>query len=237
MKAGVMQFGLMKMIQSIGLYRTPKPRTMPVAMTSKLYRSIHKLPLSIWKDCLVAHELDKLIIEGNPTALEIMDAFESLYHEYVEAAGGHEAVTQLHKSARFKARESRVKLFELLRDAIRIEPTQGLFELFRTFPLYQPLEIDYTPENVERQIKSMEAYYNDDLIRYMNELDQMRVNDPEQGKPTHYTYEYFNQVETAIETAFKINILETITVGKYCVWLNNYKAHIKHLESQKNDIR
>ncbi len=74
-------------------------------------------------------------------------------------------------------------------------------------------------------------------IQFRNELDQMRVNDPEQGKPTHYTYEYFNQVETAIETAFKVNIPETITVGKYCVWLNNYKAHVKYLESQKNDIR
>lgn len=205
-------------------------------MTSKLYRSIHKLPLSVWKDCLVNQDLQGLVIEGQPTHLELMDAFESLYHQYVEAAGGNDASNQLHKTARFKARESRVKLFELLCDAVRFQPSLGLFELFHHFPLYQPLELEYSAENIERQINAMNPYYKDDLIRYMNELDTMKLNS-EDGKPTHYTYEYFDKVLTEVETAFKMSIPETITVGKYCVWINKYKAYIKTLESQKHDIK
>ena len=54
-------------------------RTQPIKETnkiSKLYRSIHELPLRIFIACLVANDYKKLIIEGEVSEDELYEAFE-----------------------------------------------------------------------------------------------------------------------------------------------------------------
>ncbi len=225
-------YGLIQKIKSILAVYYPTTKISEPVTTFRLYQSIHKLPLNIWMDCLVNSEIDKLIIEGVPTYEELKEGFSKLYLEYVTASGGKDAVKQMANTARIKARESRLKLFEFLCDAIKTAPSAELYQLFYKFPLYQPLAIEYSVENVEKQIKSMLPYYNDDLIRYMNENDALNT---QQGKdaPTHYTYDYFYKVITEIESAFKVSISDTITVGKFTVWINKYKDYVTKMELKK----
>ena len=73
-------------------------RTQPINETnkiSKLYRSIHELPLRIFIACLVANDYKKLIIEGEVSEDELYEAFEVLYLQYVESAGGKDALKKV----------------------------------------------------------------------------------------------------------------------------------------------
>ena len=91
----VMQYGLMMRIGNTIQSLFQKRKTTTVITVSRLYRSIHKLPLPIFIDCLIDKDYTKLIIEGNATNEELEECFSSLYMQYVESAGGREAIKKL----------------------------------------------------------------------------------------------------------------------------------------------
>lgn len=227
----VMQFGLILKIKSIIHSLTRKRVTTSQNKTSKLYRSIHKLPLHIFIDCIVGKDLSKLIIEGNPSQDELEQCFEALYMDYVELAGGKDATSKLVKAHHISSIQLRVKMFEMLTQALLVNPSKEMFELLQQFTQYYPPQKEYSLEQVEVSINKMMPHYKSEKISLMLELDAMKLgNENKEQKETHYTYEYFASVLAELESVFKTpSINENMSVGKFCIWINKYKEYVKQV--------
>lgn len=215
----------------------PKTKTTKANPSTKLYRSIHKLPLHIFIDCLVAKEYEKLILEGNPSLEELQAQFEALYLEYVELIGGQATVRKIEDTKRVMNMQTRIKMFELLIAALKANPCEELFVLLYSFHKYMPIQKDYSVENAVLVVNSMIPHYKSETIDLMNELDSIKLANPEGNKEQHYTYEYFTSILTEIESAFKLSIGEEISVGKFCVWVTKYKAYVKAINEQNSKIK
>ena len=210
-------------------------RTQPINETnkiSKLYRSIHELPLRIFIACLVANDYKKLIIEGDVSEDELYEAFEVLYLQYVESAGGKDALKKVASTSKLALMKFRVDTFQMLVDTIKIEPSEELYKLFSFYPQYNPIIKDYSLENIEYTIGQMLPHWKSERIDLMNELDHIKLQDKDQAV-THYSYEYFNSILAELESVFKTpTINEEMNVGKFCTWLNKYKEHVKIINKQ-----
>lgn len=209
--------------------------TNEVSKTLKLYQSIHKLPLHIFIDCLVSQHYYLLVIEGKATIQEMEQAFESLYMQYVESAGGKEAVRQMVNASRTALIKFRVDTFELLVNTIKIEPSEELYNLFLQYPQYNPILKDYSLEAIEYTIGQMLPHWKSERIDLMNELDYIELQKKDKEQTTsHYSYEYFNSILAELESVFKTaTISDEMTVGKFCTWLNKYKEHVKIMNKQQ----
>ena len=211
-----------------------KQATNEMSKTLKLYQSIHKLPLHIFIDCLVSQQYYQLVIEGKATIQEMEQAFESLYMQYVESAGGKEAVNQMVNTARTALIKFRVETFELLVNTIKLEPSEDLYKLFEQYPQYNPILKEYSLEAIDYTIGQMIPHWKSERIDLMNELDYIELQKKEKGQKTsHYSYEYFNSILAELESVFKTaTISDEMTVGKFCTWLNKYKEHVKIMNKQ-----
>ena len=188
--------------------------------------------MSIFIDCLVNNELEKLIIEGTPTEKELSDCFDSLYMQYTEEAGGLQAKKKLMKTRQLTQLQNRVKMFGLLIEVINILPTKENFEFLYSFNEYLPERMEFSEDNLKKVINSMIPHWKSEYVDLMNELDKIKLSNPS-GKESHYTYEYFASTITEMESVFKTVIPENITVGKYCSWIAKYKAYARRLEIEK----
>lgn len=229
-----MQFGtiwkIKNIFQNLFLKQTKKKEKV---CTSRLYRSIHKLPLHIFIDCLVAQEYSKLIIEGKASHEEVMSQFEALYSEYVELIGGASTLSKIKDTKYIFNMQTRCTLFDLLVKALNDNPSEELFNLLYTFTKYHPPKKEYSLENVALVVKAMIPHYKSETIDLMNELDAIKLKNPEGEQKQHYTYEYFTSIIAELESAFKLSIGEDISVGKFCIWVVKYKAYVKSINEQK----
>lgn len=230
MRIGLMQFGLMLKIQSIIQAFFQRSETTPIKAPLKLYQSIHKLPLSVFIDCLVDHDYEKLVIEGEASTIDLVECFNKLYVEYIEAAGGRDAVNKLSKMGRLIDLRMTTERFAKLLATIEIYKTKEIFELLYLFPQYNPPEMEFSIENMNKVVKVMVTEWKSDLVDLSNLEAAQPKEDEEDNKA--YSHEYFMTAITGIEQALKITISENVTVGKFCAWVVRYKNHVRAIELQ-----
>jgi hypothetical protein len=188
--------------------------------------------LTIFIDCLIDKDYTKLIIEGNATNEELEECFSSLYMQYVEAAGGREAIKKLESTQTVALMQMRVKMFEYLIGIIKVKATKELFDYLYTFHTYYPIVLEFSEENTAKVVNSMIPYWKSETIDLMNELERYKVQNGD-APEVQYTYDYFNSMIVEMESSINMKSDDNMTVGKFCSWLNKYKAYVKSMESQQ----
>lgn len=231
-----MQYGLtMRMLSTMQAF-FPRFDKTPTKAPLKLYQNIHKLPLSVFIDCLVDNDYEKLIIEGEATHVELFNHFETLYMQYIEAAGGKDAVNKLYKTGRLVTLRMQTGLFAQVQEALKQYPTEEMFMLLYDFPQYNPPLMDYSVGNIEKVLKPMIAEWKSDLVDLAN-LEAAQPKEETKDDNPGYSHTYFMTAITGIEHALKVYIPENITVGKFCSWVVRYKEYVRAIELQNTTKR
>lgn len=217
------------------LGRSMKPKQTVQLPSLKLYRSIHRLPLPIFIDCLVGKEYERLVIEGQATEIELQECFDDLYTQYIEASGGKDVERGMEQICEFKLRGSLLVGFESLLKALQIAPTEELFNQLYEYHQFLPVRKEYSVDGINAVVRSMMPHYKRTKFLYDREIEFKNATAPTK-KITAYSYEYFASMLAEISTAFTMNIDENISVGMFCAYIVKYKNKAKIMEQQKSKV-
>jgi len=113
-----MLYGSMLRIKSSIMQRMNRLQPKELPNISNLYLSINKLPLSIFIDCLVDNEFNKLIIEGKATNEQLQQAWEKIMEEYGNAVAPNEVSNKLQDVKTLARKEYQIKRIELVLDLL-----------------------------------------------------------------------------------------------------------------------
>lgn len=207
----------------------------------KLISSIHKLPLEIFIDCLVDEDYARLIVEGEPTAEEIKEAWNNLLFEYNDAIGGDGqsnfvGFTKQYHHAKLK-HDKAVAYIELLNyyytnekvivpkwvnDLNRIVDlrTQFTNENASEFPAYLKKCFSRNKSNLVKM----------ELVKIQLEQLQSVQATKKEVKPDRG---YFTRVMINLKNYCNREIPTSISTYEFCVLVNNYTEYVKKMESQK----
>jgi hypothetical protein len=214
-----------------------KPKAITTTNVLKLYQSIYKLPLVIFKDCIVTGDLSGLVISGIPTEIELLECFEKLHIEFVTAAGGKTLANKMYNSARVAELQFRTTMFRQLKTALELYPIEKNFDLLYTFPTYNPIKLEYSEENVPKVITSMIPMYKHEQILLANELGVIKEKE-NIGEQVAYSYEYFASLLAQIQISLKTPLVESnMSAGDLAAFINKYREHITAMEKEQENYK
>lgn len=78
----------------------------------KLYDHIDNLPMNIFIDCICDQFFKKLIIEGEPSEDQLLEAWDIIFYQYIDANQDNEAVYILELKKDIALLEHKIKLIE-----------------------------------------------------------------------------------------------------------------------------
>jgi len=224
----------------------PTPDPIP---PSSIYHSIHNLPLHRFIDCIVDHNLHSLRIEGNPTELELNEAWNNILIEYTEAIGNHEYKMYISLYKEISLLKSTYKQIEILAGEVMVDEETGE----RTGGILRFIYSEYLCKELNRLLKTSCRFNWDDQASYQEELSKcMRrsksikisidlklirfdaIEQKQKGKEgKQYTRAYFDSMLINLSDRAKFEINETITVSKYCERIKRFSQYVESVKNQK----
>jgi hypothetical protein len=227
MNLKLMLYGSMLKIKNFIMQRMNPLLQKESKQTTNLYQSINKLPLSIFIDCLVDNEFNKLIIEGEATNEQLQQAWEKVMEEYGNAVAPNEVSNKLQDVKTLARKEYQIKRIELVLDLLDKFPCEKIYNMLFTFGYTLP-KLKYSNENVNKVVSILLGYFRRDITDY--QILAKKIEEKAQEQPKNkYTRQYFDDVLSSICTALKLPSLsiETMTLGAYCAYLRRYNTFIK----------
>jgi hypothetical protein len=224
------QWPFTKMITESGSMKTHLPPPIPSA---KWYHSIETLPLSKFIDAAADDNLRALIIEGNPTDLQLKEAWSIICQEYADASGD-----MAHKHY-LKA------WIEIIQVSVKLETIEGMIDVL-SVAYYKPFAdrlnkllrtsypLDYTkPDQYKKELKacfmrSRGIKIDLDLktIRF-EELNKKKAATGDNKKPTRaYFYSYL--ITLSNHAGYQVN--DQITTFEFCERVRRLN---KEIDAQK----
>jgi hypothetical protein len=201
------------------------------ALKFQLYTSIHKLPLNLFIDVAVDHNLQALIISGEPDTLQLIEAWEDIKQQYSDSIG--DAVRDMEKSLLKSIVMMKVKVDSVNKCIAILEVfyvkqfADRLNSLLSTkfnFDVTKPAEYD---ELLNRCLKRTGG------IKIEIALAEKRLEGMTQKKPSagsEISREYFDKILVTLSdhAGHELNE-ETLTVFKFC---ERVKRFNKYCEDQ-----
>lgn len=203
--------------------------------------NIHKLPLHIFKDCVIRQDFIGLCLQGIPTVDDFFKAWDKIYYDYLDAIGGKEFKSETEKIARWSLKQSKLFRFEQLLRIIDVGTTNieildeedaiRLYDMLFSFG-YDVVKKPFSIENLREAIKQSLPYFKLEKTRI--EIEIAEEQDGVKSENVPYTDEYFTGLEAELSVCFQMEINDhQITLGKFCTYLNKYRNKIEQLENKK----
>jgi hypothetical protein len=89
--------------------------------TYKLYDHIDILPLDKFIDCICDRNYKALVIEGDPSELQILEAWEGIYFQYVDANRDNETMYILQVKKEVALLDQRLKVIECIVSILKLD--------------------------------------------------------------------------------------------------------------------
>lgn len=200
-----------------------------------IYRSINKLPLNRFIDCMIDGNLYALVISGDPSKLELQEAWNDILSEYTESISNNEyrLYISLYKEITILqlTYEQVHILAEVLNTVYSKKLCDELNSLLRTSCKFNPLDVSsYRDELLKCVRRSAGIKLKLDLK--LLQFDAIKKkHEQKAGDKMEDGREYFTSVMITLSDHAKYQLPDTITVLEYC---ERIKRLNKHLETLKN---
>lgn len=228
--------------------------------SSKLYRSILKMPLQAFVNCLCFHNYDQIVYEGDPASVSVKDKMEAwveVYREYVSEIG--DASNTMYMNI--------VKEVTLLE--VKINIVEKGVDFLKTFMDRHHI---FSPENQNEKVKEVVKNITDAINEQLNTIFEFDITernrfiktldrcltriksekilhaqksevlkgmqktmDSKSDKPTE-EYFYSSLYALSDHAGFRLS-MEEITVHEYCQRVKALNKHIEQLNNGKATIR
>jgi len=245
MSSVTMQFGLMRKLRSLFPQNTTMPKV-EASVTLKLYRSIHELPLILFIYCICAEQTDPetkqpisplemyrhLIINGEPTETELVDAWQDILQQYTELIAGNVVSSKLSTLKRTNKLETKLIMVENLLDLMKVMPSKEFFDQLYTFNYPLPKK-EYSERNLLEVVKIFISHYKLDRNRYKLANLKPDQNGKEAAK---VSMNDFTKMLNRVSIAFKLPPISvsSITTAQYCNYFLEYQNYCQELEKQSD---
>lgn len=219
--------------------------------SSSIYLSIHKLPLHKFIDCIVDNNIYALRIKGNPSEIELQQAWNNILQEYTETIGDNEY--RLHLSLFRSISELQLTLDQIrsLAAEEKRDPVTGditeLGILRKLYSRYLCNELNKLLKTSFRLNWADQASYQEELNKCMRRSKAIKISldlkllqfeaiekKHEDKKGHTYTRPYFISVLINLSNHAKYQIPDTITVLEYCERMKQYNQYAETLKNQKH---
>lgn len=205
----------------------------PASQSFKLYHSIHEMPLAKLITCVCDDDLSALVIEGHPTAEDLLTAWETINAEFLDSMkdDNMQYVDKLTKD--YNLLITKYNVITLLIEAVKYIPVDYLIdELKRWYELPAALNPKDKP-GFKRDlavIASRNQRWFNDALQLKKQITQLQPAPQDNGKITRA---WFDQHIVALSrySKYHINKNET-TVSEFVIMLKDMKAAAAALENQ-----
>ena len=206
---------------------------------ARYYNSINKLPLANFVDCLCDNDFNALVIQGEPSAIELVEAWAKILDEYNDLLGqSNDEYKQYYSNyknlARLKSKQYKILMLAEVMDKI------GYVDAFASHLrklLNKPnLKFDITkPEQYSRDLKTCFAMVkglNIQIFMIESELETISVR-MDNASEAPKRDDFINTLITLSDFAKRELDPETITVYSYCVRINRLNEYTRKQQSKK----
>jgi hypothetical protein len=201
-----------------------------------LYRSIHKLPFSVFVDAICDGELSGLLISGEATQQQLTAVWEDLLMEYQDVIGGdeNEYINDLYKRA-YKDEILFLHIDTIL--SVMQERYVPKFANYLRQFVAPDLKFDVTdPEGYERDLKrctvrlpAKKLILQETLKELEDELNRRASGSTEKPKRDYYTKVLINLSDHAGYAVKE----HDITVYEFCERVRRLNAYIQKSQTKK----
>lgn len=229
MRIAILQYGLMMKIKNI-FQRGSKMPSVEALVPTKLYRSIHELPLSLFIDCFCDGKFDSLIINGQPTELELNEVWADILQQYTELIGGSDVRSKIHNIKQIARLESKLLRIESLLRIVQLRPSKDLFEQLYSFGYSLPKK-EYSIENLHAIVTIFIGYFKKERTKYKLLTAGFTEAKTEVSKTDRND---FSKNLGRVSIAFKMPpiSINNITTAQYCNYMMEYADYCDNLEKQ-----
>ena len=227
MKIDTIAYTLMTKIKNFVLLRSQKPLN-EATQSRKLYQDL-SIPFNKFIEILVNNDYSQLIVSGDFSLNELLNQWEIIYNQFIEAIGNDEVKIRLETVKEITEIENRIKIADSIIRTLKVSYSDELAHLLTEFGY--SLNIKPNENNIDRVIKIFMGFVNADILALNNKIAEMPANENESETPTR---QYFEKMIVSIELAFKVSInIDNISTGKYCEYVNNYNVWVKKVLTKK----
>ena len=179
-----------------------------------------------FRQCLEHNNISALIVEGEPTAEQLAEAWASLFLEYCDLSEAHETTHRRRLLYEIEVLKKKAILCQSWVDVISIVPSAPINNALWIVGY----EFELNPDNPE-QYKADIARINAELtdLRFTIKVKQAEYNALEKSPTEHDTFDvkYFSTIYTRINNYYKYNAVNDQTkVEMYCALLREFVGAI-----------
>jgi hypothetical protein len=209
-------------------------RRKPASSSYVLYQSCSQLPLDLFISCLCEQKLLVLIIQGNPPADALQQAWRGIQEEYAELVKNEAQgeLTELH--AEVASLQNRLFRISMVVECLQVVYRGDLVELLKE----EFMPFDYNPEFPAQYYRDLKATVDRtrglhlQLKLKQQELDAWYTRIASSSNTEKVSRDKFDEILAALSESNHFMIDESkITVAQYARLLNRY--HAKMIAQQK----
>ena len=188
----------------------------------KLLRRCSETTMGQFRQCLEHNNISALIVEGEPTAEQLAEAWAALFLEYCDLSEAHETTYRVRLYCKIEVYKVKLDICQSWVDLIAIRPSEKINEALRNLDYH----FDLDPSNPE-QYKADIARINAELRSLRFDIKVMEVEYAAiQKSPTiddAVDVKYFSTIYTRINNYYKYNAVNDQTkVEMYCALLREF---------------
>jgi len=193
------------------------------------YSSLDDLPFRIFRDCLIDHALEKLVISGTPDLEELADLWLRLYSEYHKLSGNTSMDAILQQVWERDCKKSVINVVKSLASQLQDGPDDVIAECLTTYGYSMPKyagDDDVYEGHLNRitaQLKGAE-----------HEVKQaQKILEGLQGD--ELTKNTFQTQLVTLSRHYKFPIkLNDLTTAEYCAYLSEYRKEAELLKNKQD---
>lgn len=210
--------------------RSPKERA---TISPKWYQSISELPLSKFIEAYVDSNLSALVIEGEPAADQLNEAWFNIRVQYADAIGDPHFKNYALNKSRVAELELTLEKARILLTELRINYCTNYHERLNKLFSYK-FKLD--PENDElyeselQRAEKRAGGWELELklkVKAVEKIEKGMSVDKPVGR------EYFDSLILTIENHYRRELSEKVTTWKFCELLNRIKKEVENAKTVK----
>ena len=175
-----------------------------------------------FRQCLEHNNISALIVEGEPTAEQLAEAWASLFLEYCDLSEAHEATHRVYLHCEIETLKIKLDICQAWVDIISIRPSLKINEALWT--VGYEFDLDVTkPEEYKADLARINAELRS--LRFDIKVKQAEYSALEKSPTEHDTFDvkYFSTIYTRINNYYKYNAVnDQTTVEMYCSLLREF---------------
>ena len=188
----------------------------------KLLSRCSETTMGQFRQCLEHNNISALIVEGEPTAEQLAEAWASLFLEYCDLSEAHEATHRVRLWAEIEALKIKLNICQSWVDIISFMPSTEINKAL--WIVGYEFELD----------KNKPAQYKEDIARINAELRSLRLDikikeaeysaiEKSPNSSDTIDVKYFSTIYTRINNYYKYNAVNDQTkVEMYCALLREF---------------